>query len=61
MKYIGIIYFILAAFIIVFGVLNLVNGSGRLWINILIVVIGAYYLYRGVATTVNRINRSKEE
>jgi hypothetical protein len=61
MKHIGIVYFVFAVAIMAYGITALVDGTGRLWANIGIVVIGLYFLYRGIATTVNnRIRRQRE-
>ena len=60
-KFINIIYFIIAIFIIGFGVTVLVSGSGKLWANICIIVIGLYFLYRGIAVTVNNARRKERE
>ena len=60
-KFINIIYFILAIFIIAFGVVTLVTGSGKLWAEICIILIGLYFLYRGVAVTVNNARRRERE
>ena len=60
-KYIKILYIIYAAFILYFGIATLVNGEGKLWANICIVLIGVYFLYRGVAVTVNNKRRNERE
>ena len=60
-KFINIIYFIIAIFIIAFGVAVLVNGSGKLWTNICIILIGVYFIYRGIAVTVNNARRRERE
>lgn len=60
-KFINIIYFVIAIFIIGFGVTVLVSGSGKLWANICIIVIGLYFLYRGIAVTVNNARRKERE
>lgn len=60
-KFINIIYFVIAIFIIGFGVTVLVSGSGKLWANICIIVIGLYFLYRGIAVTVNNVRRKERE
>ena len=61
MKYVNIIYFVFAVFILAFGIATLVNGTGKLWANICIVLIGLYFLYRGVAMTVNKARRKERE
>lgn len=61
MKYTGILYFIFSIFILVFGTLSLVDGRGKLWVNIAILAIGVYYLYRGITVTVKSIRQKKEE
>lgn len=61
MKHIGIIYFIVAAAILAYGIMMLVNGQGKLWADICITLIGVYYLYRGIATTHNaRVRKERE-
>ena len=60
-KYINIIYFLFAAFILYFGIATLLGGEGKLWANICIVLIGLYFLYRGIAVTVNNIRRAERE
>lgn len=60
-KFINIIYFVIAIFIIGFGVTVLVSGSGKLWANICIIMIGLYFLYRGIAVTVNNARRKERE
>lgn len=60
-KYINIIYFLFAAFILYFGVTTLVAGEGKLWADICIVLIGLYFLYRGIAVTVNNARRKERE
>ena len=60
-KFINIIYFVIAAFIIFFGVEALIDGSGKLWANICITLIGVYFLYRGIAVTVNNAHRRERE
>ena len=61
MKYVNIIYFVFAVFILAFGIATIVNGTGKLWANICIVLIGLYFLYRGVALTVNKARRKERE
>ena len=39
----------------------LIGGSGKLWANICILLIGLYFLYRGIAVTVNNIRRKERE
>ena len=60
-KFINILYFIFAAFILYFGITTLVAGEGKLWANICIVLIGLYFLYRGIAVTVNNCRRRERE
>ncbi|MBP3236250.1 MAG: hypothetical protein LKK16_00605 [Bacteroidales bacterium] len=48
----AIVYFVFSAFILYFGIANMINGQGKLWVNILIVVIGIYFLYRCIATAI---------
>ncbi len=60
-KYINIIYFLFAAFILYFGIATLLGGEGKLWANICIVLIGLYFLYRGIAVTVNNRRRAERE
>ncbi|MCQ2120119.1 MAG: hypothetical protein MJY84_09380 [Bacteroidales bacterium] len=61
MRHIGILYFVFAAFILSYGIITLVEGAGKLWADIGIVLIGIYFLYRGIATTVNNRHRSERE
>ena len=62
MKYTNILYFVLSAFILFFGGRLLLAGEGKTATNICILLIGLYFLYRGIATTVNaRIRHSHEE
>lgn len=61
MRYANLLYFVLAAFILVFGVVALFGEGGKLWANIAIILIGLYFLYRGVAITVNARNRRLRE
>ena len=60
-KYLGIVYLVLAVFVIIFGTANFINGSGKTWQNILIVLIGLYFAYRGVATIHNAKVRKDQE
>ena len=60
-KFINIIYFLFAAFILYFGVATLLGGEGKLWANICITLIGVYFLYRGIAVTVNNARKSERE
>lgn len=66
-KYIGVIYLVLALFILLFGIANFIKGAGQAWQNILIVLIGLYFAYRGVASIHNaavlkeRENRGAED
>jgi hypothetical protein len=41
----AIVYFVFSAFILYFGIANMINGQGKLWVKILLVVIGIYFLY----------------
>ncbi len=60
-RYINIIYFVFAAFILWFGIATLVGGEGKLWANICIILIGLYFLYRGIAVTVNNSRRKERD
>ncbi|MBR4756274.1 MAG: hypothetical protein IK076_04965 [Bacteroidales bacterium] len=60
-KYINILYFVFAAFILWFGIATLAGGEGKLWANICIVLIGLYFLYRGIAVTVNNSRRKERD
>lgn len=60
-KYTNIIYFVFAVFILGFGITTLANGAGKLWADIGIVLIGLYFLYRGIAVTVNNKRRRELE
>ncbi len=61
-KYLGIVYLVLAVFVIIFGTANFINGSGKTWQNILIVLIGLYFAYRAVATIHNaKVRKDRED
>ncbi len=61
MKYVHYLYFVLAAFILFFAAKLLIAGEGKMGTNICILLIGIYFLYRGIASTVNaRIRRERE-
>ncbi len=53
MKYVYILYFVFAVFIIGFGSTLLINGVPVSWKIVCILLIGSYFLYRGIATCVN--------
>jgi len=61
MRHINILYFVFAVFALAFGITLLVSGQGKLWANIGIVLIGLYYLYRGIAITYNNRLRKEDE
>lgn len=61
MKFINIIYFVLAVFILAFGIAAMVSGQGKTWANICILLIGLYFMYRGFAVTWNNRLRREEE
>lgn len=61
MRYANILYFVFSAFIIGFAVVVLVSPGGKLWQELLILLIGLYFLYRGYALTVNQIRRRQRE
>ncbi|MDI9551143.1 MAG: hypothetical protein ACOX5T_01570 [Candidatus Cryptobacteroides sp.] len=61
MRYANILYFVFSAFIIGFSVTMLASPGGKLWQELLILLIGLYFLYRGYALTVNRIRRRERE
>lgn len=58
----AIIYFVFSIFILYFGIANMINSQGKLWVNICITIIGVYFLYRGIVTAVyaSRERRRKE-
>ena len=60
-KFLNLVYFVIAVFIIAFGIAAIVNGSGKAWANILILLIGIYFMYRGIALTVNARRRAERE
>ncbi|MBR5661153.1 MAG: hypothetical protein IKW99_06335 [Bacteroidales bacterium] len=60
-KFLNLVYFVVAVFIIAFGIAALVNGSGKTRTNILILLIGFYFMYRGIALTVNAKRRAERE
>ncbi len=57
MKYINLVYFVFAVFILAFACVNLFGGIGKTWANLVILAIGIYFLYRGVTVTVNEKRR----
>lgn len=59
MKYAYILYFVFAVFIIGFGSALLINGMPISWKIVCILLIGVYFLYRGIATCVNQKRRRK--
>lgn len=61
MKHINLVYFVFAAFIIGFSSLMLIQDEGKPMTNIIILLIGLYFLYRGVAVTVNAKRRRERE
>ena len=61
MKYIYILYFVFAVFIIGFGSALLINGIPFSWKTVCILLIGVYFLYRGIATSVNQKRRRERE
>ena len=60
-KFMNLIYFVFAVFIRGFAAAMLIGGSGKLWANICILLIGLYFLYRGIAVTVNNARRKERE
>ena len=60
-KFLNIIYFVLSAFILFFGVTALLDDSGKIWTKICILLIGLYFLYRGIALTVNNAHARERE
>ena len=61
MKYVYILYFVFAVFIIGFGSALLINGVPFSWKMACILRIGVYFLYRGIATCVNQKRRRERE
>ena len=61
MKYAYILYFVFAVFIIAFGSALLINGMPISWKIVCILLIGVYFLYRGIATCVNQKRRRERE
>ena len=61
MKYAYILYFVFAVFIIGFGSALLINGMPISWKIVCILLIGVYFLYRGIATCVNQKRRRERE
>ena len=61
MKYAYILYFVFAVFIIGFGSALLINGTPISWKIVCILLIGVYFLYRGIATCVNQKRRRERE
>lgn len=61
MKYAYILYFVFAVFIIGFGSALLIKGMPISWKIVCILLIGVYFLYRGIATCVNQKRRRERE
>ncbi len=61
MRYVFILYFVFAVFIIGFGAALLINGVPFSWKIGGILLIGLYFLYRGTATCVNQKRRRELE
>lgn len=61
MKYAYILYFVFAVFIIGFGSALLIKGVPISWKIVCILLIGVYFLYRGIATCVNQKRRRERE
>ena len=61
MRYIFILYFVFAVFIIGFGSALLIGGTPISWKIVCILLIGVYFLYRGIATCVNEKRRRERE
>jgi hypothetical protein len=61
MRHVNILYFVFAVFILGFGGTLLFCGEGKTWVNVCILLIGVYFLYRGVAVTVNTRIREERE
>ncbi|HBN01606.1 MAG TPA: hypothetical protein DD383_03115 [Rikenellaceae bacterium] len=61
MKYAYILYFVFAVFIIGFGSALLIKGVPISWKIVCILLIGIYFLYRGIATCVNQKRRRERE
>ena len=61
MKNMWIIYLISSVIFLTFGILMIVEGKGRLWSDIAIIVCGVYMLYTGIARRHNeKIRRERE-
>jgi 4-hydroxybenzoate polyprenyltransferase len=61
MKYIYILYFVFAVFIIGFGSALLINGVPVSWKIVCILLIGVYFLYRVTAVCINQKRRREYE
>ncbi len=61
MKYIYILYFVFAVFILGFGAALLIGGEAFTWKIGAILLIGLYFLYRGIAVRVNQKRRRERE
>lgn len=61
MKYIFVLYFVFAVFIIGFGSALLISGVPFSWKIGGILLIGLYFLYRWIATCVNQKRRRELE
>lgn len=61
MKNMWIVYWISSAIFLAFGILMIVEGKGRLWSNIAVIVCGVYMLYTGIARYHNEKLRRERE
>ncbi len=61
MRYIYILYFVFAAFILGFGAAILIGGTEISWKIVCILLIGLYFLYRGIAVCINQKRRKEQE
>lgn len=61
MRYIFILYFVFAAFILGFGASILIGGTEISWKIVCILLIGLYFLYRGIAVCINQKRRKEQE
>ena len=61
MKYVFILYFVFAVFVLGFGTALLIGGTPFSWKIGCILLIGVYFLSRGVAVCVNNKRRRERE
>ena len=55
------LYFIFGAGALGYGIGTLIKGRASVWTGVVIVLIGLYFLYRGIAKAVNESHRRQRE